>query len=222
MGAAARYLMRHPMFAAVAAHLAEMDWIFLTGISLAVLPAEDRLSLIALLHRLARAGTAIAFDTNYRPGLWADRNDARETLRTLMPAVRVAMTSIEDERLLWDVEDPQSTITRLREAGVHSVVVKMGAQGVMFNEGDAIGRVASFPVPCPADTTAAGDSFDAAYLAGILSALPVEECCSMGNALAAIVVGHRGAVIPFDAIPALEDLRNLARGSAGPRQYNLA
>src|ERR1039457_11591 len=103
--------MRHPMFAAVAAHLAEMDWIFLTGISLAVLPAEDRLSLIALLHRLARAGTAIAFDTNYRPGLWADRNDARETLRTLMPAVRVAMTSIEGERLLWDVEDPQSTIT---------------------------------------------------------------------------------------------------------------
>ncbi len=46
------------------------------------------------------------------------------------------------------------------------------------------------------DTTAAGDSFNAAFLAVWALGMPMSECCHWGNQLAAQVIQHKGAVIP--------------------------
>jgi len=51
------------------------------------------------------------------------------------------------------------------------------------------------------DTTAAGDSFSAAYLLGRLLGLPVEESARAAHAVAAAVVQHPGAIVPADATP---------------------
>lgn len=47
--------------------------IYLSGISLAILPDNDRISLLAELTVLAKQGVKIAFDSNYRPALWESR-----------------------------------------------------------------------------------------------------------------------------------------------------
>ncbi len=213
---AARYLLQHPDFASVALKLAEVDLILLTGISLAVLPRADRLVMIDMLLQLARRGILIAFDTNFRAALWPDIADARSLLRDLLPAVRIALTSSEDEHSLWGSDDPKAAIERMRAAGVEWVVVKRGAHGVTFNRGDRVYSLPSIPSQAALDTTAAGDSFDAAYLAGMLNGLPTERCCGMGNAMASLVVRHRGAIIPWEAIPTLAALRDLAGFDAGP------
>jgi 2-dehydro-3-deoxygluconokinase len=50
------------------------------------------------------------------------------------------------------------------------------------------------------DTTAAGDAFAAAYLAGRLLGWPADQAAAFGNRLAARVIAHPGALIPLAAM----------------------
>jgi 2-dehydro-3-deoxygluconokinase len=52
------------------------------------------------------------------------------------------------------------------------------------------------------DTTAAGDSFAAAYLAARLQGADPVEAAGAGHRLAGVVVCHPGAIIPRAAMPA--------------------
>ncbi|BBF08923.1 hypothetical protein CHBNIII8_09560 [Haemophilus influenzae] len=51
---AARYMVQHPDFAKVIAELQQVDLIYLSGISLAILPKNDRTFLIEQLSSLAK------------------------------------------------------------------------------------------------------------------------------------------------------------------------
>jgi 2-dehydro-3-deoxygluconokinase len=68
------------------------------------------------------------------------------------------------------------------------------------NQGKMVEIVAEI-VPSPLDTTAAGDSFAAAYLTARLRGLPPPAAARAGHALARVVVQHRGAIIPRKAWP---------------------
>jgi 2-dehydro-3-deoxygluconokinase len=50
------------------------------------------------------------------------------------------------------------------------------------------------------DSTAAGDSFNAGYLATRLLGADAREAARLGNRLAARVVAHPGAIIPAEAM----------------------
>ena len=52
----------------------------------------------------------------------------------------------------------------------------------------------------PVDTTAAGDSFNAGYLAARLQGVSAREAALLGHRLAGQVVQHRGAIIPREAM----------------------
>ena len=51
------------------------------------------------------------------------------------------------------------------------------------------------------DTTGAGDSFNAAYLAARMAGEPAPAAIAQARKLAAVVVAHRGAIIPKAAMP---------------------
>jgi 2-dehydro-3-deoxygluconokinase len=61
--------------------------------------------------------------------------------------------------------------------------------------------VEATPVENVVDTTAAGDSFAAAYLAARLSGADPADAARAGHRLAGAVVGRRGAIIPRTAMP---------------------
>lgn len=115
------------------------------------------------------------------------------------------LTSFADEEILWDDASPEAALTRLVQAGVKIPVVKMGASGALFRDGDGVKSVAPPPVSRVVDTTAAGDAFNAGFIAAWLSGQGVAESCRFGNRVAGAVIQHPGAIIPRAATPALSD-----------------
>jgi 2-dehydro-3-deoxygluconokinase len=203
---AARYLLQHSGYHDVAARLAEADMIYLSGISLAILPEEDRAMLVGELKRFASHGTAVIFDTNYRPALWPSVESARAASSALLPATRLLFVTYDDEQSLWGDRSAEDTLTRLHAAKAAFVVVKLGAAGCLFSDGATVTKVAATPVAKVTDTTAAGDAFNAGYLAAWLDDRGPEDCCRAANALAGAVIQHRGAIIPAAATPSLAQL----------------
>ncbi|MEZ8055952.1 MULTISPECIES: sugar kinase [Vibrio] len=202
---AARYMLQHQDFAQVEATLAKVDMVYLSGISLAILPQQDRLRLIKLLSQLRKQGVEIAFDSNYRPVLWRDADEAREYYRQLLEITDLALVTNDDEHALWGDSDEKATLARLQAVGVKRAVVKMGAKGNLYQdfvEGSPK-NIAATPVELVVDTTSAGDSFNAGFLAGYLQGKDAEQCSSQGHQLAGIVIQHQGAIIPQQATDAI-------------------
>src|SRR5262249_36543788 len=83
--------------------------------------------------------------------------------------VDIAMPAYDDEAVLWGDPSPESTVDRLQAFGIGEIVVKNGPNSALVAAG---GNSEFVPVPevvVPVDTMAAGDSFNAAYLAARLS-----------------------------------------------------
>lgn len=176
------------------ARLAGYDLVYLSGITVAVLRPEGRQALLDFLPGYRAAGGRVAFDSNYRPRLWPGRDEARAALAAFWRLTDVALPSIDDEIALWGGE-AGDVIDRLRGFGVHAGALKRGAEGPV-----PIGPCGPLP-PFPAaarvvDTTAAGDSFNGAYLAAMLRGEEEAACLAAGHAMAAEVIGHPGAIIP--------------------------
>jgi len=202
---AARFLLQHKEFAGVEAALSGFDMIYLSGISLAILPEPDRKRLIAILQQRAAEGAAIAFDANFRARLWPSPAVAAGQFAELMPSLTLMLTSFADEEILWGDASPEATLARLVQAGVKIPVVKMGVSGALFRDGDGVKSVAPPPVSRVVDTTAAGDAFNAGFIAAWLSGQGVAESCRFGNRVAGAVIQHPGAIIPRAATSALSD-----------------
>ena len=56
------------------------------------------------------------------------------------------------------------------------------------------------------DTTAAGDSFSAAYLLARRYGVSVREAAAFAHRVAAQVISHKGAIVPAEYMPVLTEL----------------
>jgi 2-dehydro-3-deoxygluconokinase len=91
--------------------------------------------------------------------------------------VDIALPTYDDEAVLWGDPSPEATVERLQAFGIPEIVVKNGPNSALVAAG---GRSEFIPVPevvVPVDTTAAGDSFNAAYIA----ARPVRQAAGRGG-----------------------------------------
>ena len=189
---AARHLLQQPAWPQTAAALASYDHLYLSGISLAILPPADREHLIDILNT---SRVPITFDGNYRPALWKDPAETRTAYARLLPHVQLALMTWDDEQALWGDADPEAAICRLQQAGVREIVLKNGAAGATYATGDTRHQIPAERVEHIVDTTAAGDAFNAGYLAARLQGADPVASCKNGNRLAARVIQHKGAII---------------------------
>ena len=74
------------------------DALYLSGITLAILPADIRHE---LLNFLKTSDALFAFDSNYRPALWADAQEARKTINSFWEISDLALPSLDDEMELF-------------------------------------------------------------------------------------------------------------------------
>ncbi|WP_070968853.1 sugar kinase [Vibrio sonorensis] len=198
---AARFWLEEACPDQVADELTDCQLIYLSGISLAILPEASRRKLFALLAECRQKGCVIAFDNNYRPALWDCPATAQSNYREMLALTDIAFLTFDDDKLLWGDEREQQSIVRAQILGVKEVVVKRGAEPCYIALGDNLSEVAAQTVENVVDTTAAGDSFSAGYLAKRLLGGTVEQAGQSGHSLAANVIQHRGAIIPQSAMP---------------------
>lgn len=182
--------------------LADCDLIYLSGISLAVLTPAARDRLAAFLDGFRAGGGRVAFDSNYRPVLWPDIATARAAMAAFWARCDVGLPSLDDEMALWGDAGAGAVIARLAGAGVTRGALKRGAKGPLPLGPMSGEPVAYPPAPRVVDTTAAGDSFNGAYLAALIAGKSEAACLRAGHDMAVRVVGHRGAIMPRDPQPA--------------------
>lgn len=198
---AARDMFALPEIEGALEEASRCDLLYLSGITLSLYGDEQRARLIGVARDVRRCGGRVAFDPNYRPGLWPSVAAAREAFDSIARYVTIALPTQDDERGLHDGASVEQTIARWRDAGVQEVVVKLGADGARVVVSEQSVHVAQTQRPRAIDTTGAGDSFNAAYLDARLRGADPVDSARAGHALAAIVVTHPGAIIPKDAMP---------------------
>lgn len=183
--------------------LARPDGLYLSGISVAILDPASRERLLAVVQRLKRRGALIAWDNNYRARLWNGADAAREAMAPFCALADIALLSLEDALAMQGGGDAGPLLDALQALPCREVVVKRGGLPTLVRtQGAPFVEVPVQAVAQPVDTTAAGDAFNAAYLAARLRDRPPIEAVGEGNRLAAAVIVHPGAIIPREAMPA--------------------
>lgn len=197
--AAARSLMDLPQTPGILESLGRYDVVYLSAITLSLYGEAGRQRLFAALIRARGAGARFAFDTNFRARGWPDLNVARTVFQQAFEVADIVLASTEDLLPLYPGERDDALLARIPGA---EVVLKLSEPASIVRLDGVPHPVKAEPVKAPVvDTTAAGDSFAAAYVAARLSGADPVEAARAGHRLAGVVVCHPGAIIPRAAMP---------------------
>lgn len=180
--------------AALGAATKAADLTYLSAITLAVVGEAGRAALDGLLG----GARAVGFDLNYRARLWPNVETARAAIEGVAAKARYVSASAEDlDALGLGGEAPERWAAGgaevIHRAHDHSLrILTPDAGPVRIPPGETVK---------PLDTTGAGDSFNAGYLAARLDGASPEAGVAAGRQLAGVVVRHIGAIIPREAMP---------------------
>lgn len=194
---------------AVLEKLAGFDAIYFSGISLAVLRGNGRDRLLARLEELNKKGVRVFFDCNFRPRIWTGDYTPAENARPWYERVMACADTVFISRdeivtLGFGPETaPDAVCAAIRKLGAREAVLKDGSGACVVNYAGGTEVVPACRVETVEDTTAAGDSFSAAYMVCRHLGLSPRESADRSHKLAACVVGHKGAIMPKDAMPEL-------------------
>ncbi len=169
--------------------------VYLSGITLGILAEPDRARLLAALRA---SGALVIFDTNLRPRLFETLDAMRDAVTEAASIADIVLPSFDDEAAYFGDADPSATAARYADLGAALVVVKDGAGPVHTRQAGTASRFETEPAARIVDTTAAGDSFNAGFLARHLQGAALGEAVAAGAALARQVIAHRGALVEVD------------------------
>ena len=178
--------------------IAEARILFASGISHAI--SDSACDAVFHAFTVARQnGVAIAYDTNYRPALWAPRR-AAAVIHAAVGEADIAMPGLDDAIALTGLTDPDAVLDFYLGLGPGLVLLKMGAEGVYLGTPEGRKRIPPFPAAA-VDATGAGDTFCGAVIARLLKGETPEDAAHYAAAAAAISTTGYGAIGPIPRAP---------------------
>lgn len=182
-------------------YIGQADYLHLTGITPA-LSASCREATWAALRIAEEEGVAVSFDPNVRRKLWSEE-EARATLRSMIPEVHTVLTGRGEATLLTGREEPEAAARALRDHGASEVVVRRGEAGALAVSEDGVERGDALEVEA-VDVVGAGDAFTAGYLSGRLRDWAVAPALRLGNVAGGLATTVRG---DSEGIPTWEEVQ---------------
>lgn len=88
--AAARFWLDGKDADAICARLATFDYLYLSGISVAILNPASRQRLLTLLRACRANGGKVIFDNNYRPRLWQSKEETQQAYSDILACTDIA------------------------------------------------------------------------------------------------------------------------------------
>ena len=193
--------------------LGDMSMLYLSGITLAVLTEPSRERLLDWLPRYRQGGGQVAFDNNFRPKLWRSNDEAQDTYKRMYALTDLALPTLEDEVALFGDMSADDLINDLRSSGIREIALKQGEHGCRV-VADGVDEHVPVIATEVVDTTSAGDSFNAGYLAGRAHGMSQIDAAMVGSKLASLVIQHRGAIIPASLTASVASLVTSGDGSS--------
>jgi 2-dehydro-3-deoxygluconokinase len=181
----------------VAEGLLSAHLIYYSGITLSLYSNNGLGRFFAIIEMARQKGVKVAFDGNFRPHGW--RGDLARTRTVFMEALKrvdIVMPTFDDEAVLWGDPSPEATVERLQAFGIAEIIVKNGPNSALLATADQCEHVPVPKVVEPIDSTAAGDGFNAGYLATRLAGGGPRAAATAAHRLAAQVIRHHGAITP--------------------------
>jgi 2-dehydro-3-deoxygluconokinase len=181
----------------VAAGMMAAKLVYFSGITLSLYSNVGLGRFLAVVEMARQNGAKVAFDANFRPRAWkGDLTRTRTVFMEALKRVDIALPTYDDEAVLWGDPSPEATVERLQAFGIGEIAIKNGPNSALVASG---GTKEFVPVPevvVPVDTLAAGDSFNAGYIAARLTGDAPTAAASAAHRLAGQVIRHRGAIMP--------------------------
>ena len=137
----------------------------------------------------------VSYDTNLRLKLWPLER-ARAIIHAAMSQCDIALPGLDDARQLTGLQDADAIVDFYLGLGASVVALTLGAEGTLVATGDKRQRLSGRAVK-PVDATAAGDTFDGAFLSELTRGENPFEAAMHANAAAALSTQGFGAVAPM-------------------------
>jgi sugar/nucleoside kinase (ribokinase family) len=166
---------------------------------------------LAGLFSVAQAeGATTSLDTNWDP---AERWTGEHLLTAIAQSDLLLPNEAEALRLssALSLDEAAGKLT----AGGARLVVKLGERGALCSEGIARYQV-SLPPVVPADTTGAGDCFNAGLIAGLLDGMDLPRATALGCAAGALSTAAPGGTAAAPDRPAAVRLASTASITPAP------
>ena len=196
-GAPACELFELPEWMRVVEGLLASRLVYFSGITLSLYSNTGLGRFLAVLEAARQQGVKVAFDGNFRPRGWkGDLARTRTVFIEALKRVDIALPTFDDEAVLWGDPSPEATVARLQAFGIGEIVVKNGPNSALVATAGAQEFVPVPEVVVPVDATAAGDGFNAGYLAARLEGREPAPAASDAHRLAGDVIRHPGALVP--------------------------
>lgn len=169
--------------------------LYLSGITLSLFSDAERVQIISLAKSVRASGGDVIFDSNFRPRGWPDKPTAKRVIEEFARQVTIALPTLDDDRALFGDDGHEACARRWLGFGVREVAVKLGDAGSFVASRETTRLVPPEKILAAKDTTGAGDSFNAGFMAARLDGRDIAEAALIGNRLAAEVVQQQGAII---------------------------
>ncbi len=165
-----------------------------SGISQAI--SDSAADAVFRAIEIAKANdTLVSYDTNLRLKLWP-LSRARAVTHAAMSLCDIALPGMDDARQFIGRDDPDAIADFYLGLGASIVALTLGPAGTLVANGEQRARVPAIEVT-PVDATAAGDTFDGAFLAEYLNTADPFAAARFANAAAALSTEGFGAVAPI-------------------------
>ncbi len=159
-------------------------------------------AVFAAIKIVKEAGGLVSYDTNLRLKLWPIER-ARAVTHAAMAHCDIALPGLDDAEQLTGLSDPDAIADFYLDLGAKVVALTLGAEGTLVATHEKRERVKGRRVEA-VDATAAGDTFDGAFLSRIVAGDDPFVAARYANAAAALSTQGYGAVAPMPHKDAVE------------------